>query len=568
MRVPLSWLREYVELGDASVEAIDAALVRVGLEVEAVHRLGADVAGPIVVGEVLAITELAEFKKPIRYCQVDVGDAEPANIVCGATNFAVGDWVVVVLPGATLPGGFVIGARKTYGHVSEGMICSLRELGLGEDHDGILVLPRGGLPEGTRPGTDAIALLELVDTVFELAITPDRGYCFSVRGIARELAHGLGATFRDPGAVTTPAVTAEPPYPIRVADPQGCDRFVARAVTGVDPAAPTPLWMRRRLLLAGVRSISLAVDVTNYLMLELGQPMHAFDRGSLTGPIVVRRAEPGERVRTLDGANRAVDPEDLLITDDTGPIGLAAVMGGATTEVAAAHHGRADRVPRTGIPVVGGPHRAPAQAAQRGVQALRARRGPARWRRSRRSGPSSCSPSSAAARPTRASWTWTSARPIAPIQLDAGLPSRVIGVDVRPGHRRGTAARHRSRGRRRRRADRHPAELAPRPHRPVRPGRGGGADLRVRPGAVRASAGAGQPRSDRGPASPAERRPHPRRGGVRGGAQLPVRLAHRCTTRSAWNGTIRAASPAGSPTRSRTRSRSCAPRCSPACSRR
>ncbi len=215
MRVPVSWLREYVDLGGASIEEIDAALVRVGLEVEAVHRLGEDVEGPIVVGEVREITELTEFKKPIRHCLVDAGEPELASIVCGATNFKVGDWVVVVRPGAVLPGGFKIGARKTYGHLSEGMICSLRELGLGDDHEGILVLPRAGLPEGTKPGSDAIALLELADTVFELAVTPDMGYCFSVRGIARELAHGLGTTFRDPGAVETPAADGRTAVPDR-----------------------------------------------------------------------------------------------------------------------------------------------------------------------------------------------------------------------------------------------------------------------------------------------------------------------------------------------------------------
>ncbi len=333
MRVPVSWLREYVDLGEATIEEIDAALVRMGLEVEAVHRLGEGVEGPIVVGEVREITELTEFKKPIRHCLVEIGEPELASIVCGATNFAVGDWVAVVRPGAVLPGGFKIGARKTYGHLSEGMICSLRELGLGDEHDGILVLPRVGLPDGIVPGSDAIGLLELVDTVFELAITPDMGWCLSIRGIARELAHAFGTTLRDPGAAGSPAATSEPPYPIEVADRVGCDRFAARAVTGVDPSAPTPVWMQRRLLLAGVRSISLTVDITNYLMLELGQPMHAFDRARLTGPIVVRRGVAGERVRTLDGQDRKVDPEDLLITDDTGPIGLAAVMGGATTEV-------------------------------------------------------------------------------------------------------------------------------------------------------------------------------------------------------------------------------------------
>ncbi len=343
MRAPVSWLREYADLPELPtaelIPQVDAAFVRVGLEVEAVHRLGEGLTGPLVVGEVVEVADLAGFKKPIRHCLVDVGmhnvDGVPRSIVCGATNFSVGDMVAVALPGAVLPGDFVIAARTTYGHLSDGMICSARELGLGEDHAGIIVLPRSGLSGAAGPGTDAVELLGLGDVVFELAITPDRGYCFSLRGLARELALGLDVAFRDPGAVESPAPTTEPPHGVRVDDPIGCDRFVARAVRDIDPAAPTPLWMGRRLMLAGQRSISLAVDVTNYVMLQLGQPMHAFDRARLTGSIVVRRAVAGERLVTLDGVDRAVDPEDLLITDDTGPIGLAAVMGGRTTEVGA-----------------------------------------------------------------------------------------------------------------------------------------------------------------------------------------------------------------------------------------
>lgn len=339
MRVPLSWLGEYVDrLDRVSAEAIEAAFVSVGLEVESVHRLGDGLTGPLVVGEVREITELTGYKKPIRFCRVDVdppggGSTESRGIVCGAANFAVGDWVVVALPGAVLPGGFSISARNTYGHLSEGMICSARELGVGDDHAGILVLPRLGLPLSVTPGTDAIELLGLHDLVIELAVTPDRGYCLSVRGLARELAGALDLPFHDPGHADVPAPTVESPHPVQVTDPRGCNRFHARAVRGVDPAAATPLWMRRRLLLAGMRSISLIVDVTNYLMLQLGQPMHAFDWARLTGPMVVRRAQPGERLRTLDGVDRELDPEDLLITDGTGPIGLAAVMGGAATEV-------------------------------------------------------------------------------------------------------------------------------------------------------------------------------------------------------------------------------------------
>ncbi|MBX6357498.1 MAG: phenylalanine--tRNA ligase subunit beta [Micromonosporaceae bacterium] len=330
MRVCVSWLREYVEV-PADVDQVDAALVRMGLEVEEIVDLSTTVTGPLVVGRVERITELTGFKKPIRHCLVDVGNPQPQSIVCGATNFAEGDQVVVALPGAVLPGGFAIGARKTYGHLSEGMICSGRELGVSDDHSGILVLPAD---LGVRPGEDARPAVGLDDIVVEVNITPDRGYCLSVRGIARELSHALGVPLRDPARRDDlPAPTATPAYPVQVEDPKGCDRFYGRLVRGTDPAAPTPEWMRRRLYHAGIRSISLAVDITNYVMLELGQPMHAWDAATLRGPLVVRRARPGERLTTLDGVDRALDPEDLVIADDTGPVSLAAVMGGSTTEV-------------------------------------------------------------------------------------------------------------------------------------------------------------------------------------------------------------------------------------------
>jgi phenylalanyl-tRNA synthetase beta chain len=338
MRVPVSWLREYVDV-PMEASALERALVRMGLEVEEIVDLRGTVDGSLVVGRVVAVTELTEFKKPVRHCLVDVGETDhsgastPRSIVCGATNFGVDDRVVVILPGGVLPGGFAIAARQTYGHLSDGMICSARELGVSDDHTGIIVLPAD---VDAAPGDDARAVVGLDDVVVELNITPDRGYCFSVRGIARELSHALGVPLRDPGAVpVVPAATPTPPYPVRVADPVGCDRFAARLVTGTDPAAPSPQWMRRRLSLAGVRPISLAVDITNYLMLELGQPMHAFDAARLSGPLVVRRAVAGERLTTLDGVARTLHPEDMVIADDTGVISLAAVMGGATSEVSA-----------------------------------------------------------------------------------------------------------------------------------------------------------------------------------------------------------------------------------------
>lgn len=335
MRVSVSWLREYVDLpADLPAGDLERALIDLGIEVESVVDLRQSVTGPLVVGEVLEIEELTGFKKPIRFCRVDVGAAngtgEPQEIVCGARNFAQGDRVVVILPGGVLPGDFHIGARKTYGRNSNGMICSARELGLGDDHSGILVLPEH-LP--AKPGDDARPLIGLDDVVVELEITPDRGYALSLRGLARELAHALDVGFQDPGLRSAPGATAEPAYPVEVRDTVGCDRFAARMVRGVDPAAATPDWMVRRLAVAGVRSISLPVDITNYVMLCLGQPMHAFDADRISGPLVVRRAEPGEKLTTLDGVNRTLAAEDMVICDDTGPISLAAVMGGETSEV-------------------------------------------------------------------------------------------------------------------------------------------------------------------------------------------------------------------------------------------
>lgn len=346
MRVPLSWLAEYVDLPPGtSLEEVHAALVRVGLEEEDVHTF--DLQGPIVVGEVLDFVEEPQSNgKTIRWCQVRVApDGETAadggnavhGIVCGARNFFVGDKVVVTLPGSVLPGPFPIAARKTYGHVSDGMIASTKELGLGEDHDGILRLSTLGIDAPV--GTDAIALLGLDDAAVEINVTPDRGYAFSIRGVAREYAHATGAVFRDPAEQVTAADAAADAFPVEVRDDApirgrvGASVFATRIVRGIDPTRPTPAWMVARLKLAGIRSLSLPVDITNYVMLELGQPIHGYDLDALQGGIVVRRAQPGETLETLDGKVRTLHPEDLLITDDRGAIGLAGVMGGADTEI-------------------------------------------------------------------------------------------------------------------------------------------------------------------------------------------------------------------------------------------
>ena len=238
--------------------------------------------------------------KTINWCTVDVGDAngtgEPQGIVCGAHNFQPGDLVVVVLPGGVLPGNFEISARKTYGHLSAGMICSARELGLGEDHDGIIVLPA----DAGEPGEDAFDVLGLREEVIEFEINPDRAYALSLRGIAREAALAYDAPYRDPAERSVPAPN-DAGYPVVIDDPVGCPVFVARKVTGFDPAAPTPDWMALRLQQAGMRPISLAVDITNYVMLETGRPIHGYDADKLQGPIRVRRAVDGEQLTTLDG---------------------------------------------------------------------------------------------------------------------------------------------------------------------------------------------------------------------------------------------------------------------------
>ena len=344
MKVPVSWLREVAGLpADVTTEALAARLTEFDLKLEEI--IGSGITGPLVVGRVLELVgEPQKNGKTINWCRVDVGshnepsvpdapgeDRPSRGIVCGAHNFGVGDLVVVSLPGTHLPAlGFEIGSRTTYGHVSDGMICSTRELGLPDDEtsvDGILVLAA----DSAQPGDDAIALLALDEEVLDLEVNPDRAYALSLRGVGRDTALAYGLPFTDPADL--PDETDGPAYPVRVEDPQACPVFTARVVTGIDPTRPSPGWMVRRLEQAGMRSISLAVDVSNYVMLELGQPTHAYDRAKLTGDIVVRRATDGERLVTLDDADRVLDPADLLICDDSGPIGLAGVMGGASTEI-------------------------------------------------------------------------------------------------------------------------------------------------------------------------------------------------------------------------------------------
>ncbi|TAM66705.1 phenylalanine--tRNA ligase subunit beta [Mycobacterium sp.] len=333
MRVPYSWLREVVAAGapdwDVAPAELEQTLVRIGHEVEEVIPLG-PVHGPLTVGRVTDIEALTGFKKPIRFCRVDVGEGKGREIVCGATNFVVGDLVVAALPGTTLPGGFTITARKTYGRNSDGMICSAAELGLGAEHSGILVLP----PGTAEPGADGAEVLGLDDVIFHLALTPDRGYCMSLRGLAREIACAYDLDFVDPADVEPLPVLGEA-WPLTVQPDTGVRRFALRPVTGIDPTAVSPWWLQRRLLLSGIRATSPAVDVTNYVMLELGHPMHAHDRNRITGGFGVRFARPGETVVTLDDIERKLEPADVLIVDDTATTAIGGVMGAASTEVRA-----------------------------------------------------------------------------------------------------------------------------------------------------------------------------------------------------------------------------------------
>jgi len=333
MRAPLSWLREMAEIPGETAE-IARAMTDAGLQVERIDDPSSAIDGPVVVGRVLDFVDEPQTNgKVIRWCHVDVGEHNPEGepgrgIVCGAHNFVAGDYVVVALAGTTLPGGFFIAARKTYGHISDGMMCAEDELGLGVDHAGIVILPRDPAPE---VGSDALALLGAREVVFDIDVTPDMGYCLSVRGLAREAAQITGGRFDDPYATPVPADSGRG-YPVRL-DTPNCPLFTAIKVTGIDPAAPTPAWMVGRLQAAGMRPIFLGVDIANYVMLESGQPLHTYALTSLHGPIVVRQAKKGEKITTLDKVERTLSVEDMLITDDTGAIGLAGVMGGLNTEL-------------------------------------------------------------------------------------------------------------------------------------------------------------------------------------------------------------------------------------------
>lgn len=332
MRAPLSWLKEFVEIpATITAEEISDALIRVGFEVEEIIVQGSDLTGPLKFGKVLSIEEITEFKKPIRYVALDCGEGETRYVICGATNFVVGDLVCVAIPGAILPGNFVISARETYGKTSNGMICSGRELGISDDHAGIMTFAEGSV----EIGGDAIAALEINDVIFDIAVNPDRGYALSIRGVAREVAAALNLKYIDPVDALR-SITFEKTgtgVAAKIVDKDAASVFYLRTLNNFDQKAQTPIWMQRRIEKMGMRSISLVVDITNYVMLELGQPLHAFDADKIVGGLSIKRAGSEMKFTTLDGQERTLGAEDLMVWDDSQPLALAGTMGGLDSEI-------------------------------------------------------------------------------------------------------------------------------------------------------------------------------------------------------------------------------------------
>jgi phenylalanyl-tRNA synthetase beta chain len=328
VRVPLSWLADHVDV-DVPAATLADRLTFAGVEIETVHRVGDDLAG-ILTARVLEVTQHPDADRLVLV-RVEAG-GEDRSVVCGARNFAPGDVVPWAAPGAKLPGGVEVGRRKVRGALSDGMLASARELGVFDDHSGILVLP----PD-TPVGVDVVEAVDLRDTVLEVKTAPNRGDILSMRGVAREVALLLGKELK-PLDLSVPesASAAGGLASVAVEDEEGCPLYAARVVQGLDAARPSPLWMARRLYLYGQRPLGAVVDVTNYLLLDQGQPLHAFDLDLVPGQrIVVRRAAQGETVRTLDGRDRRLAPQDTVITSGEQVLALAGIMGGEDTEVRA-----------------------------------------------------------------------------------------------------------------------------------------------------------------------------------------------------------------------------------------
>ena len=325
MKVPLSWLKEYVEF-DASPEELAQKLTFSGSEVTGIEVVGSDYAG-IVVGKVLEVNVHPGADR-LRVCRVSDG-ARTINVVCGAENFEPGDKVPLALPGARLPNGMEITTCEIRGETSEGMLCAEDELGISEDHSGLLLLPKA-----SAAGTPLSEILGPPETVLHLEITWNRGDCLSIIGMAREVAALCGGEFKVPPVdIEETGDPVEQWTQVTIEDPESCPRYTARVLSAVK-LGPSPRWMQRRLSLCGVRPINNVVDITNYVMLECGQPLHAFDYELLSDHrIVVRPARAGECMATLDDVERTLRPDMLMIADAERPVAVAGIMGGAGSEI-------------------------------------------------------------------------------------------------------------------------------------------------------------------------------------------------------------------------------------------
>ena len=324
MKISENWLRDWVDT-TVDIDTIAERITMLGLEVDAIEPVGGAVPG-VVIGEVLACEPHPDADK-LKVCQVSTGGEASAQIVCGAPNVAAGVRVPVATVGTVMPSGMTIKAAKLRGVASNGMLCSAGELGAAQDSDGLWLLPADA-----PVGTSLAEWLGLPDQVLEVDLTPNRGDCLSMRGVAREVALGLDCALASP--VIAPIANSLAAAPtVTIQAPAHCAAYSARLVESAEPLAATPLWMRERLRRAGIRAINLAVDIGNYVMLELGQPMHAFDADRLVGALQVRLSQTDEQIVTLDGETVTLDDDTLVIADDEGPVAIAGMIGGQRTAV-------------------------------------------------------------------------------------------------------------------------------------------------------------------------------------------------------------------------------------------
>jgi phenylalanyl-tRNA synthetase beta chain len=324
MKIAESWLREWVS-PDLDTAALGHQLTMLGHEVDAIEVEGAGLEG-VVIAEVAEVSKHPDADK-LSLCKVDDGSGDLIDVVCGAPNVVKGMKTPFAKPGVKLPNGMKLRKAKIRGVVSNGMLCSAVELGLGDESDGIM-----SLGQDASTGTALIDYLKLPDAVIDLDLTPNRGDCFSVLGIARDVAALTGAELKD-ATVTPVSAAVDDVHPVELVEPEGCPRFAGRVIRGIDPTARSPVWMTERLRRSGLRAISPVVDITNYVMLELGQPLHAYDSERLQGPIRPRLAKSGEKVTLLDDKIVELNTDTMIITDDSGPIGIAGIMGGLSTAV-------------------------------------------------------------------------------------------------------------------------------------------------------------------------------------------------------------------------------------------